>query len=438
MSPIFLVPLYLFVTVLPLALACTGARPARPFWDEMATGAGMLAFAIILVEFVLSGRFRTVSRAIGMDVTMRFHQLLARTAIVLAIVHPFLYQSPRNPQQPWDPTRQLTVAYDLESLGSGIVAWVLLPAFILISIGRARSGYNYETWRLMHGLGALLIAGLVLHHTLAAGRYSQDPALAALWIALFAIALLTLIYIYLIEPIWQRQRGWIVRAVKPLALRTWEVTIDPDGHAGLSYEAGQFVWINIGHSPFSVNENPFSISSAPSSGPTLQFIIKELGDFTRMIGRTNIGTNAYVDRPHGNLVVTGRSEPGIALFAGGIGIAPLLGVLRQLRLTNDERPTLLVYGNRVQDQIVYQDELNQLSSVHGTEVVHTLTQPQQGWDGRVGRINEKLVRELFQPEMRQWLFVLCGPVAMMETVEDTLIDLGVPPRQILSERFKYD
>ena len=438
MSSYLLVPLYLIVTLLPLALAWFGARPARPFWDEMATGAGMLAFSIILVEFVLSGRFRTVSRSIGMDVTMRFHQLLARTALVFALVHPFLYDSPRNPQQPWDPTRQLTIAYELESLATGIIAWVLLPAFILISISRARSSYTYETWRMMHGIGALLITGLVLHHTLVAGRYSQDPLLAWIWIGLFMIAVTTLIYIYLVRPIRQRQRGWTVNAVKPLALKTWEVTIEPDGHSGLSYEAGQFVWLNIGHSTFSINENPFSISSAPSSGPALQFAIKELGDFTRIIGNIKLGEKAHLDGPHGNLVITGRSEPGIALIAGGIGIAPLIGILRQLRFERDSRSTMLVYGNRVREQILYNEEVSDLSSVHGTKVIHTLTQPQEDWEGRVGRVDDNLIRDLFQPEMKQWLFVLCGPDAMMETVEDSLIDLGVPPYQILSERFRYD
>ena len=137
-----------------------------------------------------------------------------------------------------------------------------------------------------------------------------------LWVGLFSIALLTVVYVYLIEPIRQRQRAWTVRAVKPLALKTWEVTIEPDGHSGLKYEAGQFVWLNIGHSPFSVNENPFSISSAPGSGTALQFVIKELGDFTRTIGSIEPGTLAYLDGPHGNLVVSGRDEPGIALFAG--------------------------------------------------------------------------------------------------------------------------
>jgi predicted ferric reductase len=399
----------------------------------------MLAFAIILVEFVLSGRFRQISRQIGMDVTMRIHQLVARTAVVLALAHPFLYRSPLNYQYPWDPTRQLTLTYDLSSIVTGILAWTLLPTFVLMSIGREKLGWKYETWRVLHGLGALLIAGLLLHHTMAAGRYSQDPMLAGGWIALFAIAVLSLVYVYAIEPLWQQQHPWSVDTVRPIGSRTWELVIRPDGHPGLTYEAGQFVWLNVGSSPFSLRENPFSISSAPASGARLEFIIKELGDFTRTIGQIKPGTRAHIDGPHGNLVLAGRNEPGIVLIAGGVGIAPLLGILRQLRLEGDKRPTSLIYGNRVVEQIVYPDELEALGRDHGTHVIHVLSEPQPGWTGHVGLVDAKLIQSVFaEPEMKQRLFVLCGPSAMMEAVEDTLIGLGVPANQILAERFKYD
>ncbi len=107
-------------------------------------------------------------------------------------------------------------------------------------------------------------------------------------------------------------------------------------------------------------------------------------------------------------------------------------------MDNDRRPTLLAYGNGAENQIAYREELEQLSAQHGTAVVHTLMRPSSIWDGHVGGVDAKFVKELFQPQMRKWLFVLCGPDAMMEIVEDSLIDLGVPPRQILSERFKYD
>jgi predicted ferric reductase len=107
----------------------------------------MLAFGIILIEFILLGRYRTVSRRLGMDATMRFHQLIARTVLVLLLVHPFLYQSTFNPQRPWDTTRQLTFTFDIENLGTGILAWMLFPVFILLAIDRKQIGYRYDTWR---------------------------------------------------------------------------------------------------------------------------------------------------------------------------------------------------------------------------------------------------------------------------------------------------
>lgn len=437
MKPVLLVSLYVAVVLLPLVLAAASGRPPRSLLNELASGAGLLAFSIILVEFVLSGRFRFVSRRIGMDVTMRFHQLLARTALILAIVHPFLYRGPFGYQRPWDVTRQLTLTTDIGALTTGLLAWVFLGAFVLLSIARDQLPYKYETWRLMHGLGALLIAAFALHHTLHAGRYSQDPVLTGVWIVLFGIAATSLFYVYFVRPLFQR--GWRVTSVKPLALKTWELTLEPENHAGLDFEAGQFAWLNVGNSSFSLHENPFSISSAPAAGNHLQFMIKELGDFTRGIGQIKTGTKAHIDGPHGNLTVSGSDQPGLALIAGGVGIAPLLGILRQLHLEKDSRPTTLVYGNRVEEQIAYRDELETLAREHGTRIVHVLSEPPDNWTGPTGMIGPDLIEATFSaPETKAWLYVLCGPPAMMESVENALIKNGVPPNLIRLERFDYD
>jgi len=439
MNPRLLLSIYLVIVLLPLALSWMGGRPPRSVWDELASGAGMLAFAIILAEFLLSGRFRAVSTRIGMDVTMRFHQLLARSALVLALVHPYLYRAPFNPPYPWDVTRQLTLSTDVAGIVAGFLAWMFLPALVLLAIDRDQGGFRYETWRLMHGLGAALTAGLVLYHTLNSGRDSQDPVLARVWIGLFLIALASLAFVYLAKPVLKRLSPWYVDSVRSIGLKTWEVTISPRGHKGLQYQAGQFVWLNIGRGAASLNENPFSISSAPASGNRLQFVIKELGDFTRTLGQIAPGTRAYVDGPHGNLSISGRNEPGIALIAGGVGIAPLLGIMRQLHHDNDTRPTALIYGNRVDAQIVYHDELEMMSRKHGTKIVHALYEPPENWAGHIGMCDADLIRRVFnKPEMHQWLFVLCGPPKMMEVAEETLIGMGVSATQILSERFNYE
>ncbi|TNF62503.1 MAG: hypothetical protein EP307_06790, partial [Rhodobacteraceae bacterium] len=381
--------LYLAVVSAPLALAWAQGLPPRSAWDELATAAGLLAASVLLVEFPLSGRLRMVTRKLGMDVTMRLHQGLARIALGLALIHPFLYAGARNPAHPWDVTRQLTLAWTPEALWPGILAWLLLPA--LVGAALVRSGQRYETWRLVHGLGAALIVALVIWHALVAGRYSADPALAGLWLAFGAVAALMLARVYLLVPLAQLRRPWRVTACDRVADRTWSLTIAPEGHAGLRFQAGQFVWLNVGASPFTLRENPFSIASAPADGPELRFVIKELGDFTRSLGTVAPGTRACLDGPFGHLTLVGRDASGVVLIAGGVGIAPLLGILEQMRATGDARPVTLIYANRAEDQIVDRARLEAMREAGALDLVLVLSEPPEGWTGEIGMIDADLL-----------------------------------------------
>lgn len=440
MHPLVLLLVYLAVAVVPLVLGALQERPPRPVWDEIASGLAMTAFVVLLVEFVLSGRFRAISGRIGMDVTMRFHQLVARTALVFVLVHPFLYRTPFfSTPRPWDTTGQLTLGLELGPLASGVIAWVALPGFVLMSIFRDQLPYRYETWRAMHAVGAVAIAVLVTHHTLYAGRYSADPLLAGFWILLLVVALASLVWTYVIAPLGEAGRPYEVTSVKKIALKTWELTVRPRRNDALVFDAGQFAWLNLGHSPFSLHENPFSISSAPAERPDIRFVIKEVGDLTRRIGDVAPGTVAYLDGAHGNLTLKGRTGKGIALIAGGVGIAPLLSIARQLRAEKDPRPLILLYGNRVAEQIVYKGELNQLGRRAKTQVIHVIAEPKHGWKGLTGQVGKAPIDEVFSFDgASEWLYLVCGPPPMLEAVEDALTDLGIPGRQIVSEQFYYD
>ena len=434
-----LMALYGAIVVAPLVLSALRVRDPRPFLDEVASGAGMLAFAIILVDFTLSGRFRAISRKAGMDITMRAHQLLARTALAAALVHPFLYRSERDAPYPWDTIRTLTVTTDFDLLWSGIAAWLLLPTLIFLALTRGEPNYRYEAWRWMHGIGAVAIAGLVLDHTLSAGRYASDPWISGYWIGLSCVAALSFVWVYVLVPFRQLARPWRVVSVDRQADRIWHVEIKPDGHDGMNYTAGQFAWLNLGASPFSHRENPFSIASAPASGTHLSFLIKELGDATSRVGNVKPGTVAYVDGPHGSLTLKDGSARGVGLIAGGIGIAPLIGILRELSLTEDARPRKLIYADRDPDQIVHQDELQRLGGAPGSDVVYVFDSPPDDWAGETGRIDAALLSRHFPREaLDDWVFILCGPPPMLDAVEEALISLGVAPGRVLSERFDYD
>ncbi len=280
---------------------------------------------------------------------------------------------------------------------------------------------------------------MVTHHTLAAGRYSADALLAGFWLLLLAAALASLGWTYVIAPLGEAGRPYKVASVRKIALKTWELAVQPIQNEALRFEAGQFAWLNIGHSPFSLHENPFSISSAPLERPEIRFVIKEMGDLTRRIGDVGPGTVAYLDGAHGSLTLEGRKGEGIALIAGGVGIAPLLSIARQLRAEKDPRPLILLYGNRVAEQIVYKPELNQLAKRANTQVVHVISEPKRGWKGLTGQVDRAIIEQVFAFKgADEWLYLVCGPPPMLDAVEDALLGLGVPADQIVVEQFYYD
>lgn len=440
LSPAAFFALYAGLAIAPLLIAlCTGL-PARPWRDEIAGGLGIVALAILILEFALSGRFRVVSRRVGLDVTMRAHQMLARIAALFIIVHPFFYGTPLLPYpRPDDPTGLLSLGLSAPSLISGIAAWVLSLALIVTAIFRDKLSATWEVWRRAHGVVALTVVALAVHHAVDAGRYSGSTALGWVWLAGLGAAGASLFHVYVFRPFARRRRPWRVTVVREAAERIWFMTLAPDGAHRLDYRAGQFVWLDIGHGPFSLAENPFSLASAPSRGPEIEFVVKELGDFTNDIGRTPIGARAWIDGPHGNLTIDGRNGPGVALIAGGVGIAPMLGILREMFARGDRRKVILVYANLTRSQIVAAEELDALAAALDLRVVHVLAEPPPEWTGRCGRPDATLLREILGfAEARAWTYLLCGPPGMLSSAQAALIGLGVPTRNVVAERFVYN
>jgi len=171
-----LLALYLALTLLPLLLATLQDAPRRAWLDELSTGLAMAGFAVLLAEFALSGRFRALSRGIGMDLTMRLHQWMALGALGFLIAHPILYTD-----YGWRPGPgglggvKLTPAATV----SGMLAWLVLLMLVFFAWARRQLPWSYESWRLSHGLAALALAALGAHHALDTGTTRSSPGCAA-------------------------------------------------------------------------------------------------------------------------------------------------------------------------------------------------------------------------------------------------------------------
>ena len=439
LHPALLLALYLAIALTPLGLAYSLDLPPRSFLDEVSSALALVGFAMLLMEFVLSGRFRLVSGRMGIDVTMRFHQLVARTLSAFILVHPFLYITPMGRSLPWDPSGQHTLGLDAASISTGVTAWILLVILIATGIARDQLPYRYEIWRLSHGLGAAAIAIAGAHHAIHAGRYSGQPALEAFWLVMVAVALFALLAVYVVTPLWQLRHPYRVVSIEKAALKTWTLVIEPLRGKALNFRAGQFVWLTLGRSPFAITEHPFSISSCPADRPNLCFTIKEAGDFTDHIGEITPGTRAYVDGPHGNAILTDRKASALTLIAGGVGVAPIMSILRQLRAEQDPRPITLIYGNRAAGQILFRSELEEMEQELQLKLHLVLSEPPPSWGGPVGSVDKAMLKQLLDTGgAADTLYIVCGPAPMIDSVEDALEGLGIAMHQIISEKFSYD
>ncbi|HEU6443788.1 MAG TPA: ferredoxin reductase family protein [Gaiellaceae bacterium] len=427
---------YLGVTLLPLGVILLGDEPAsRGFWVELGVAFGFIGLAMIALQAILTARLRRVSAFLGQDTLLQFHRQAGIVAVTLVLAHPLVLVLADSGYWAFlDPRVNLPRA-----LALGLVL-VALPALVVTALWRGRLRIPYERWRAGHAALAALVLAVGLVHIVSIRHYLEDPLKQALWVAVAAASMASVAYVRLLRPLQLLRRPYRVVAVEPEAAGVWAVAVEPERPAAFQFQAGQFALLTLGRSPFSLEQHPFSISSSARRPERLEFTIKELGDFTSRIGEVAVGTRAYVDGPYGSLVLPRAPDAGLVLVAGGIGITPVVSMLRTLRDDGDRRPIVLVYANDEIADIVFAGELEQMAAGGELDlrVVRVLARPPAGWTGEAGMITRALLARYLPGEPGAWRYVLCGPAPMMEAAEQALLELGVPLGRIESERFDIE
>ena len=241
-----------------------------------------------------------------------------------------------------------------------------------------------------------------------------------------------------LRPLRLKRRPYQVAEVQGKIADAWTLALEPRGHDGLEFRPGQFVWLTLGPSPFSLQQHPFSISSSAERSERLTLTIKELGDFTSTISEVSPGTTAFLEGPYGAFTPAGPEDAvkGTVFVVGGVGITPVMSMLRTFRDRGDSRPLILIYGALAWDDVLFRDDLKALEQTLNLKLVHVLEKAPDGWQGETGLVTPELLgRHLPEDEVDEWEYFVCGPPPMMDVVEPHLHDRGVPVPRIHSERF---
>jgi len=430
--------LYPVVCLAPLALAAQRSVVPTIPWELAAAGLGLVGLAAMAVQFATSGRFEFVSGHLGIDRVMAFHKTAAWWVLLALLLHPVVFVVPTFLADPALGLERLWAFHTLPHYRSGVVA---LSALFLLVVGSAlqrRLPVRYETWRAAHVILAAVALGAGLHHALTTGRFSAMGALHGYWWAVGAAAVGVVAILYGWRWARLHLRPWRLASVTKLADRMWELDIQPQpGTPALGYLAGQFVWMTEGARRFPLFDHPFSIADSPTR-PGLSLIVKEAGDFTSGIGALKPGTPIGVDGPYGNFTLEEHESDAVLLIAGGVGIAPIMGLLRDLVARGHRHPVRLAYAAGASENFACLEEIAAAAKTLDLQVLLLSETPASGWTGEIGRLDRDRLAGMLRgldPERR--VALICGPGPMVTAVSDTLIELGLPMDRVMYERFDY-
>ncbi|CAD7057249.1 iron reductase [Pseudorhizobium halotolerans] len=433
-----LAALYIGLCATPLALSLTANVAPSDSVERLAAGLGMVALAAMAVQFVTSGRFEVASGRLGIDKIMAFHKIAAWWILLAIVFHPILYVAPTLFDDQHLGRERLTAYLTLTHYRSGVVAWVALVILVLSSALRNRLPWRYELWRGTHlVLGAIAIGG-GLHHAVTTGRFAAMGPVGVYWISVAVAIVAVLLTLYGYRWLKLHRKPWRLKAVTRRADRLWELDIQPDpGTPQLAYHAGQFVWMTEGTRRFPLLDHPFSIADSPTrSGISL--IIKEVGDFTSQIGSLKPGTPIGIDGPYGEFALEAHPGDAVLLVAGGVGIAPIVGILRDMVARRERRPVRVAYAVGTPANFACVDEIAAAGAVLDLKTLLISEEAPAGWDGAVGRLDNARLGELLEGlEPKGCVAMMCGPGGMVSAVSDTLLDLGLPMKNVVYERFDY-
>ena len=166
-------------------------------------------------------------------------------------------------------------------------------------------------------------------------------------------------------------------------------------------------------------------------------MVGEAGDCTNGFGGIKRGTRVALDGPHGSFILPEAKGP-VVMIAGGVGVAPLLGILEEAAAKRDERRFRLLYAARKSSELAGLERLRELQSRLDLSLRCIVDEMADKSGYTAGPLHEEHVAEtLKETPPASVIALVCGPAGMMELATDALLAAGVPIGSIVYERFDY-
>ncbi len=214
-----------------------------------------------------------------------------------------------------------------------------------------------------------------------------------------------------------------------------------DKPAGASFRAGQHLNMTLINPPETDTEGDgrtFSLASAPSEKDLM--IATRMRDtaFKRVLKNLEIGSPVLIEPPHGSFILHSDALRPAVFLIGGIGITPVLSIIKDATERKLPHQLILLYSNRRPEDAAFLEELAALEKQNPHfRLIATMTEPEksdEAWEEETGVIDRAML-ERHLDDMQSNIYYLSGPPGLVAAMRKLLEDLGVNDDSIKTEEF---
>jgi ferredoxin-NADP reductase len=215
--------------------------------------------------------------------------------------------------------------------------------------------------------------------------------------------------------------------------------VSPDGGPlPFTHVAGQYLNLSLTIDGRRVARS-YTIASSPTRNAYCEISVKRAkgGYASHHLHDTwREGDRIKVSAPAGKFVFAGHEGDRVVLIAGGIGITPMMAVVRSLTDRGWRGDIYLLFSVRLVTDIVFREEIAYLQSRFANLHVRIVVSrdPETPWDGLRGQITREVIAD-FVPRLTRGPVLLCGPAPMMTAMREILVGMGVPDADVWQEAF---
>ncbi|MBI2621492.1 MAG: RnfABCDGE type electron transport complex subunit D [Candidatus Levybacteria bacterium] len=180
----------------------------------------------------------------------------------------------------------------------------------------------------------------------------------------------------------------------------------------------------------------FTIASSPTEGNVrlgIKIDPQKGSSFKKKLLALEKSNKIYAGQLSGDFVLPKNKSEKAVFIAGGIGITPFRSIIKFLIDKKEKRDIVLFYSCSDPAEFVYKDIFEKAKSI-GLKTVYVCSHPTPDWKGRIGRIDEKMIKEEVG-DFKNRIYYLSGPSSMVNSYKSLIRKMDIKPHRIVTDYF---